>query len=616
MKLFISLLFVFALCSVGLAQVPQGINYQAIVRDGSGQPITTGTVDIRISLLNGSGNFVEDHLNITPSTFGLVNLVIGSENTTQFAAFDWTISPTTIEIFVNTVSMGSAQPLQSVPYALHCATADALTTPVANIDGANGLNRVGNEIRLGGKLGEDVEIIQNGQNVSFTDGKFFEVKAEELQLFNNSDEQVFTFSMASNRILFGTAANNAELTYVDGNEDDKRVLTSDKFGNATWQDLPANSQLWTQSGSAIYYSTGNVGIGEVPSGTDRLQVTGTTRLSGDLNIDSGTPTLRFRDASSVQQAFIQYTSNLNINTSTTTADIAIGGNNLYVDKSTNRVGIGTTTPSSSLQIQTSNNYPFTVTMTSNGLYTSSNGYNRIRLENGTSTEHWLLSSHAQIGTETTNNANLNVFYSGLGNIVSFRGNGSVGIGVDVPTTGTRLQVQNDASTGYVARFYNYNTDVASDGIVVGVGGAVPSTGAYYILFTHNGGAGLPSGSIRANGSGGISYNQTSDSRLKQNIVDLDNALSVVKKIKPRSYEFKANSSFTSDGFIAQEMLEVYPNIVSGDPDGDVNTDPMMIDYSKLTPLLTKAIQEQQVLIDQNQKQIQLLQEELSALKRQ
>lgn len=79
-------------------------------------------------------------------------------------------------------------------------------------------------------------------------------------------------------------------------------------------------------------------------------------------------------------------------------------------------------------------------------------------------------------------------------------------------------------------------------------------------------------------------------------------------MKPRTYEFKVNPSVKHDGFIAQELSGSYPYIVSGDPDGDVNKDPMMVDYSKLTPLLTKAIQEQQ-------KQIEALKLEIEALKK-
>ncbi len=52
------------------------------------------------------------------------------------------------------------------------------------------------------------------------------------------------------------------------------------------------------------------------------------------------------------------------------------------------------------------------------------------------------------------------------------------------------------------------------------------------------------------------------------------------------------------GFIAQELIEIYPQAVSGDPDGNVDEAPMGVDYGSITPLLLKAIQEQQELIEE------------------
>jgi hypothetical protein len=43
--------------------------------------------------------------------------------------------------------------------------------------------------------------------------------------------------------------------------------------------------------------------------------------------------------------------------------------------------------------------------------------------------------------------------------------------------------------------------------------------------------------------------------------------------------------------LAQELQTVFPQAVSGDPEGDVTKEPMGIDYSKLTPVLVSAIQE-------------------------
>ncbi len=114
--------------------VPQGINYQAIVRDNAGVPLPSGDkVDVEFTVNFGlSSIFQEIHSGVTIGEYGLVNLVIGNGTAISktFAEIDWanTSIPITVEVKVDGISMGSAQPLQAVPYALHCATADALTT--------------------------------------------------------------------------------------------------------------------------------------------------------------------------------------------------------------------------------------------------------------------------------------------------------------------------------------------------------------------------------------------------------------------------------------------------------------------------------------------------------
>lgn len=111
-----------------IAQVPQGINYQAIVRDGAGIPVTTGPVSLDVTITNGSGSFSETH-SVTPNQFGLVNFVIGSVNAVAFQAFDFSVLPTTISVDLGLDNLGT-QTLQSVPFSLRTAVADS----VAGVD--------------------------------------------------------------------------------------------------------------------------------------------------------------------------------------------------------------------------------------------------------------------------------------------------------------------------------------------------------------------------------------------------------------------------------------------------------------------------------------------------
>ena len=100
------------------------------------------------------------------------------------------------------------------------------------------------------------------------------------------------------------------------------------------------------------------------------------------------------------------------------------------------------------------------------------------------------------------------------------------------------------------------------------------------------------------------YNTTSDYRVKENINYEFDALTRVKQLKPARFNFIADADKTVDGFIAHEVSDIVPEAITGEKDGEQMQG---IDQSKLVPLLTKAIQEQQ-------EQIEALQSEINTLK--
>jgi hypothetical protein len=74
------------------------------------------------------------------------------------------------------------------------------------------------------------------------------------------------------------------------------------------------------------------------------------------------------------------------------------------------------------------------------------------------------------------------------------------------------------------------------------------------------------GTITYNRTAGLtSYNTTSDYRLKENIVDLPDALETVGRLKPRQFDWKETGN-TTTGFIAHELAEVCPHAVTGEKD--------------------------------------------------
>jgi hypothetical protein len=100
------------------------------------------------------------------------------------------------------------------------------------------------------------------------------------------------------------------------------------------------------------------------------------------------------------------------------------------------------------------------------------------------------------------------------------------------------------------------------------------------------------GSITTSGTT-TAFNTSSDYRLKENVVDLENATTRLKNLKPYRFNFIGESP-TLDGFQAHEVAGVVPEAVHGDKDGvdaSGNVIVQAMDHSKLVPLLVATVQE-------------------------
>ena len=121
------------------------------------------------------------------------------------------------------------------------------------------------------------------------------------------------------------------------------------------------------------------------------------------------------------------------------------------------------------------------------------------------------------------------------------------------------------------------------------------SGASYAVFRYND---VTIGNISQNGTAAVSYNTSSDYRLKENIQPMTGALATVAQLNPVRYTWKADGS-AGQGFIAHELQAVVPDCVTGEKDAvDADGKPVYqgIDTSFLVATLTAAIQEQQAII--------------------
>ena len=172
---------------------------------------------------------------------------------------------------------------------------------------------------------------------------------------------------------------------------------------------------------------------------------------------------------------------------------------------------------------------------------------------------------------------------------------------DVLIQATSSDMNSADNTGF-----SYNYHATGPYIRVKHAGAGGGYANYTLI--HFVGASSMIGEVKQDGDGTITYATSSDYRLKENIVDLTGAITRLKNLKPKRFNFKINSGLTKDGFLAHELQEVVPESVNGTKDEVVTADskvnnPVLADLdvgdpvyqtadaSRVVPLLTAALKE-------------------------
>jgi hypothetical protein len=120
------------------------------------------------------------------------------------------------------------------------------------------------------------------------------------------------------------------------------------------------------------------------------------------------------------------------------------------------------------------------------------------------------------------------------------------------------------------------------------------------------------------GSATNSYGSTSDIKLKENITDATPKLADLMQVKVRNYNLIGDTT-KQIGVIAQELETVFPAMVDETPDrdaegNDLGTTTKSVKYSVFVPMLIKAIQEQQAIIESLTARIESLEADVATLK--
>jgi hypothetical protein len=111
------------------------------------------------------------------------------------------------------------------------------------------------------------------------------------------------------------------------------------------------------------------------------------------------------------------------------------------------------------------------------------------------------------------------------------------------------------------------------------------------------------GQINANGAASAAFGAWSDQRLKENIIDLPPQLDNIMALRPVEFDYiESEGGGHQIGFIAQEVQNIYPDLVGERQDGMLT----LTDLNKNDARLIKAIQEQQAIIEQLQADVATL----------
>lgn len=106
-----------------------------------------------------------------------------------------------------------------------------------------------------------------------------------------------------------------------------------------------------------------------------------------------------------------------------------------------------------------------------------------------------------------------------------------------------------------------------------------------------------------------SYATTSDERLKANFESF-NGLDMIKRVAPTQYERHSSPGKKEIGFSAQELHAVFPQAVhvgGNNPESE----PWMIDYSKLVTIVWKGLQETETRVEYLEQQLARLEQQLA-----
>lgn len=308
-----------------LGQAPQKIDFQAMARDGSGNPLLHQNIGVRISVIQGSTTVYTERHTLQTDDYGLFNLHIGDGTplSGNFSSIDWSLGNHKIKVEIDPnggyvyLNMGTSI-LTSSPYAFYGKDED--DNPI-------------NELQFLSINGNDLTI-SDGNTVTLPTG--------------TGGDNWGSQTVESDATLSGDGTTSDPLGVVGDLTDDQTLSLAGNdltiTGGNTITLPTGGSAVWTQNGSDIYYDAGKVGIGTTTPDVD-LHVEDRIRVGedpiystvyGELSHEGGGNGFKIN-----AHAGGGGWADMHLQTNGTTK--------MFIESS-GKVGIGTTSPSATLEV--------------------------------------------------------------------------------------------------------------------------------------------------------------------------------------------------------------------------------------------------------------------------
>ena len=227
-------------------------------------------------------------------------------------------------------------------------------------------------------------------------------------------------------------------------------------------------------------------------------------------------------------------------------------------------------------------YLWTNTDSNFGIYMARSGGNR-SLSNGTACSGYSFSQYA-VRFRVQNALTTGFIFENSSEQLLMSINGST---KQVYMTGN-LNINN--LVGFVGNQFLYDVSVGTITLQKQYAGTGVHSMIDFRIATTNVSGPISRGRIEWNNTSMI-YGNYSDSRLKENIIPIENHYDILDKLNPINYKM-INAPYRKYGFLAEDLYQVFPQCVSGEPnklDESGNPDYMMVDESGLISILTKCI---------------------------